>query len=263
MTTTQTGRPVIPTAAPRVGFAPALAAVAAGQLSRARVATVPLLFVAALQSVGILLLLRGVVAKSPTGAPDVVAGAVVLVVGFVGLNLLAQRFGALRATRALDYYAALPVAPAAVVLGTAASYAAFAVPGAAITAAVGVGLWGLPVLGVAMAVPCAVLAAVPLAGAGAALGLVMPRAELATVAGQLGMTAVLFLGIVPVEHLPEVLRGLRVLVPGMLAVDALADSLRTPVAWWDLVLRLAASAVYGAAVLGLATAAFRRAVSRR
>ena len=262
MSTVATRTAAIAPPAHRTGFVSAVAAVAAGQLARVRVAGVPLLFVAAVQSIGILLLLRGVVTDHPGGAPDVVAGSVILVAGFVGLNLLAQRFGALRAAGSLDYYAALPISPAAVVLGTAASYAVFALPGALVTSAVGVGLWGLPALGVALALPCVAIASLSLSGVGATLGLLLPRAELATVAGQLGMTAVLFLGVIPVAHLPEVLRGLRVLVPGMLAVDALADALRPTVAWGDLTIRLLAAAVYGAGALVLASAAFRRAVRR-
>lgn len=240
-----------------------IAAVTAGQLARARVARAPLLFVATLQSVGILLLLRGVVHRHAADAPAIVAGCVVLVAAFVGLNLLAQRFGALRAAKALDYYAALPVSPAAVVLGTAASYAAFALPGGIVTAAVGVALFGLPPLGVLLALPCAIAAAIPLAGAGALIGLAAPRPELATVGGQLGMTLVLFLGIIPPTHLPEVLRAVRLAVPGELAVDALADAMRSPVLWLDVIVRLAASVAYGAAWLGAAAWAFRRAVAGR
>jgi ABC-2 type transport system permease protein len=245
----------------RVGLATGIAAVTASQLARARVARAPLLFVAALQSVGILLLLRGVISRQSADAAPIVAGSVVLVAAFVGLNLLAQRFGALRAARALDYYAALPVPPAAVVLGTAASYAGFALPGALVTAAVGVGIFGLPAVGIALAVPCAVAAAVPLAGVGALCGLAAPRAELATVAGQLGMTVVLFLGIIPPDHLPGVLRAVRLGVPGELGVDALADALRAHVDWLDLVVRLAACIGYGAASLAAAAWAFRRAVA--
>jgi ABC-2 type transport system permease protein len=261
VTQTAVTRPVAPAAGP--SFAASVGAVATSQLARARVARAPLLFVATVQSVGILLLLRGVVDTSGTGAPDVAAGATVLVAAFVGLNLLSQRFGALRAAAALDYYAALPVSPAAVVLGTAASYAGFALPGAVVTAAVGVALYGLPPIGIALALPCVLLAALPLTGAGAALGLALPRSELATVAGQLGMTAVLFLGIIPTAHLPELLRGVRVLVPGMLAVDALADTMQPHVPWADVVIRLAATAGYGIGVLAVATRAWRRAVGSR
>jgi ABC-2 type transport system permease protein len=255
------GRTVAP--APGTPLPRAVAAVAAGQLGRVRVAAVPLLFVATLQSLGIDILLRGVLHRHDiaTGAP-VVAGSTILVVAFVALNLLSQRFGLLRSTRALDYYAAMPISPAAVVLGTAAAYASFTVPGALVTAIVGTALYGLPFAGLWVALPAVLLAAVALAGAGALLGLGLPRPELATVAGQLGMTAVLFLGIVPPSHLPDLLRAVRLVVPGTLAVDALADALRPHTPWGDVVLRLAVTAGYGVVVLWLAGRMMRRAVDR-
>lgn len=83
--------------APRARLLPALAAVYRAQLSRARVSRIPLLFVATFQSVGIMVLMRGVV-DGGAEARAVVAGSSVLVVAFVALNLLAQYFGQLRAT---------------------------------------------------------------------------------------------------------------------------------------------------------------------
>jgi ABC-2 type transport system permease protein len=250
-------------AAPRTPLPRAVAAVAAGQLGRVKVAAVPLLFVATLQSLGIDVLLRGVIHRDDvaTGAP-VVAGSTILVVAFVALNLLSQRFGLLRSTRALDYYAALPISPAAVVLGTAAAYASFTLPGAFVTAVVGTALYGLPFAQLWVVLPAVVLAAVVLAGTGALLGLGLPRPELATVAGQLGMTAVLFLGIVPPSHLPDLLRAVRLAVPGTLAVDAIADALRPNTPWADVVVRLAVTAAYGVVVLSLAGRLVRRAVDR-
>jgi ABC-2 type transport system permease protein len=249
--------------APRVSLGAGVVAVAAGQLGRVRVARVPLLFVATVQSLGIVVLLRGVVHRHDVAAASsIVAGSTVLVVAFVALNLLAQRFGALRATSALDYYAALPVAPAAVVLGTAASYATFTVPGAFVTAVAGVAVYGLPFGHLWVVVPTVAVAAVALAGVGALLGLALPRPELATVAGQLGMTVVLFLGIIPPSHLPLVLRGVRLAVPGTLAVDAFAEALRANTDWTGVVVRLAITAAYGAVALVLAGFAFRRAVDR-
>lgn len=248
---------------PRVGLLPGIAAVAAGQLGRVRVARIPLLLVATMQSLGLVVLLRGVVHQHDgSTAAAIVAGSTILVVGFVALNLLAQRLGALRASYALDYYAALPVSPAAVVLGTTASYGAFALPGALVTAVVGDFIYRLPVTELWVAVPAVVTAALALAGAGALLGLLLPRPELATLAGQLGMTAVLFLGIVPVGHLPEVIRGIRVCVPGLLSVDAFVDALRHSPSWSDIVIRLAASGGYGCLLLAVAGAAMRRAVQR-
>jgi ABC-2 type transport system permease protein len=248
---------------PRVPLLAGIAAVAAGQLGRVRVARVPLLLVATMQSLGLVVLLRGVVHRHDGAtAASVVGGSTILVVAFVALNLLAQRLGALRASYALDYYAALPVSAAAVVLGTAASYAAFALPGALITAVAGDLIYQLPAGQLWVAVPAVLSAAVVLSGFGALIGLLMPRPELATVAGQLGMTGVLFLGIIPVGHLPEVVRAIRVCVPGMLSVDAFVDALRPNPAWGDIVLRLAVTCGYGVLVLSAAGAALRRAVQR-
>jgi ABC-2 type transport system permease protein len=251
------------TPGPKVSLAAGIAAVAAGQLGRVRVARGPLLFVATVQSVGLVILLRGVVHRHDNAtAAAIVAGCSVLVVAFVALNLLAQRLGALKASTALDYYAALPVSPAAVVLGTAASYAAFAGPGVIVTAIVGGAVYGLSLGGLWIVIPAAAAAALALSGVGALLGLLLPRPELATIAGQLGMTAVLFLGIIPVGHLPEIVRGLRLAVPGMLSVDAIVDGVRPHTDWTDVILRLAASVGYGVVVLAAAGAAMRRAVDR-
>jgi ABC-2 type transport system permease protein len=251
------------TPAARTPLPRAVAAVAAGQLGRVRVAAVPLLFVATLQSLGIDVLLRGVVhgRDTATGA-SIVAGSTILVVAFVALNLLSQRFGLLRSTRALDYYAAMPISPSAVVLGTAAAYASFTLPGAVVTAVAGTAMYGLPFGQLWVVLPAVLLAAVLLAGSGALLGLGMPRPELATVAGQLGMTAVLFLGIVPPGQLPNLIRAVRLVVPGTLAVDAIADALRPGTPWADIVVRLAITAGYGAVVLALAGRLLRRAVDR-
>lgn len=247
----------------RVRLPAGIAAVAAGQVGRVRVARGPLLFVATVQSLGLVVLLRGIVHRHDLAtSPSIVAGSTILVVAFVALNLLAQRFGALRANAALDYYAAMPVSPAAVVLGTAASYASFTVPGAVVTAVVGVVIYGLPAAHLWVVVPAVAVAAVALSGVGALLGLLLPRAELATIAGQLGMTAVLFLGIIAPAHLPLVARGLRAVVPGTLAVDAFADSLRAHPDWTAVVLRLLVTLGYGVLALALAGRALRRAVDR-
>jgi ABC-2 type transport system permease protein len=238
----------------------ATAAVYSAQLARVKVARGPLLFVATLQSIGILLLLRGVVGRHDRLASSaVVAGSTVLVVAFVALNLLAQRFGALRAARALDYYAALPIPTAAVVLGAAASYATVTIPGVVVTALIGVGIYGLSFAQLWLLVPVVVVSATALAGVGAAVGLVAPRAELATVAGQLGMTAVLFLAVIPPSHLPLVLRGLRLAIPSTLAVDALAAGLRGSATIGGVAWRLGVTLAYGIVALAVAGASFRRA----
>jgi ABC-2 type transport system permease protein len=252
-----------PDAASAPTFVASVAAVYAGQLARVRAARGPLLFVATLQSLGIVVLLRGVVRHDGRStAAAIVAGSTVLVAAFVGLNLLAQRFGALRARGALDYYAALPISGGAVVLGTTASYATFAIPGALLTAVIGAAMYGLSFAQLWLAVPTMLVAGAALSAVGAAIGLLLPRPELATVAGQLAMTAVLFLGVIPPNHLPVGFRGVRDALPSTYAVDALAAALRGHATAGGQLWRLAVTAGYAAVALLIASRTFRRAVDR-
>lgn len=233
------------------------------QLARGRVARVPLLFVAAFQSIGLLLLLRGVVDRSSeTTGQQVVAGSTVLVVAFVALNLLAQRFGAMRASGALDYYLSLPVPGGAVVLGTAASYATFAVPGTVVTAVIGGLVYDLPLGRLWLLIPVVLLTGAALAGVGALIGLLSPRPEIATVLGQLGMSAVLFLDIIPSSRLPELLRLPRALLPGTYGADVLAVGFRDRVPWGDVGIDLLVCLLVAVVSLMAGGWALRRAASK-
>ncbi|MFJ5139276.1 ABC transporter permease [Streptomyces sp. NPDC088707] len=247
--------------APRARLLPALAAVYRAQLSRARVARIPLLFVATFQSIGIMVLMRGVV-DGGSEARAVVAGSTVLVVAFVALNLLAQYFGQLRATGGLDHYATLPVPPAAVVLGAAGAYASFTVPGTAFTAVAGSVLFGLPLSNLWILAAVVPLAGAALAGLGAALGLLAPRQELATLLGQLGMSAALLLGVLPAERLPQPIGWARDLLPSTYGVEALARTFDRNPDWAAVALDLAVCGVVGVVSLALATWAYRRAAVR-
>nr|WP_237528196.1 MULTISPECIES: ABC transporter permease [unclassified Streptomyces] len=240
---------------------PSLAAVYRAQLSRARVARIPLLFVATFQSIGIMVLMRGVV-DGGTEARAVVAGSSVLVVAFVALNLLAQYFGQLRAGGGLDHYATLPVPPAAVVLGAAGAYASFTVPGTVVTAVAGSVLFGLPLTHLWVLVAVIPLSGAALSGLGAALGLLAPRAELATLLGQLGMSAALLLGVLPAERLPGPVGWARDLLPSTYGVEALSRSFDAHPDWAVVALDLAVCAAVGVLSLAVATWAYRRAAVR-
>src|SRR5450631_3512501 len=124
-----------PAPADRPSFAASFAAVFSGQFARARVAAIAIFLAATLQSVGLVVLLKGLIDSGNTVTrQSVVAGSSVTVVSFVALNLLAQRFGALKASGALDYFGALPISPAAVVTATAAAWATFTLPGSVLVA---------------------------------------------------------------------------------------------------------------------------------
>lgn len=249
--------------APGARLGPALAAVYRAQLSRARVARIPLLFVATFQSVGIMVLMRGVVdGGAGPEATAVVSGASVLVVAFVALNLLAQYFGQLRASGGLDQYATLPAPPAAVVLGAAGAYASFTVPGALVTAVVGSLLFQLPLTGLWVLLVVIPPAGAALAGLGAAAGLLAPRPELATLCGQLGMSAALLLGVLPAQRMPLPVQWVRDLLPSTYAVEAFAATFADHPDWGGVVLDLAVCAVAGVVALTVATWAFRRAATR-
>ncbi|QFQ96588.1 ABC transporter permease [Streptomyces phaeolivaceus] len=246
---------------PRARLWPALCAVYVAQLSRARVARIPLLFVATFQSVGIMILMRGVV-DGGAEAHAVVAGSAVLVVAFVALNLLAQYFGQLRSSGGLDHYATLPVPPAAVVLGAAGAYASFTVPGTVVTAVFGCVLFGLPLTHLWVLAAVIPLAGAALAGLGAALGLLAPRPELATVLGQLGMSAALLLGVLPADRMPGFVRFARDLLPSTYGVEALARTFEPDPDWAFVLGDLAVCAGVGVVSLAVATWAYRRAAVR-
>lgn len=248
--------------APRARLLPALSAVYRAQLSRAKVARIPLLFVATFQSIGIMVLMRGVV-DGGSEARAVVAGSSVLVVAFVALNLLAQYFGQLRAGGGLDHYATLPVPPASVVLGAAAAYASFTVPGTLVTAVTGCVLFGLPLAHLWVLAAVIPLAGAALAGLGAALGLLAPRQELATLLGQLGMSAALLLGVLPADRLPGPIAYARDLLPSTYGVEAFARSFGGHPDWAVIGLDLAVCAAVGVVSLLAATWAYRRAAVSR
>lgn len=227
------------------------------QLSRVSVSRVPLLFVAVFQSVGIMILMRGVVDDSDTAREAVVAGSSVLVVAFVALNLLAQHFGNLRAANGLDYYLTLPVRPAAVVLGIAAAYASFTLPGTVVTAVIGALMFQLPLTNLWVLLLVVPLCGAALAGIGAVFGLLAPRPELATLLGQLGMSVALLLGVIPEDRLPGVIGLAREALPSSYGVDAFIASYHDP-GWVSVACNLAVCAVVGVVMLTLATWSFRR-----
>ena len=247
---------------PKARLWPSMAAVYRAQLSRARVARIPLLFVATFQSVGILIMMRGVVDGGSHDARFVVAGSSVLVVAYVGLNLLAQYFGQLRGSGGLDHYATLPVPPAAVVLGAAGAYASFTVPGTVLTAVFGCVLFGLPMGNIWILAAVIPLAGAALAGLGAALGLLAPRPELATLLGQLGMSAALLLGVLPADRMPDAVRFLRDLVPSTYGVEAFAQTFAAHPDWALVLGDLAVCAGVGVVSLAVAAWAYRRAAVR-
>ncbi|WP_157859344.1 ABC transporter permease, partial [Streptomyces pathocidini] len=155
-----------------------------------------------------------------------------------------------------------PVPPAAVVLGAAVAYASFTAPGTAVTAVTGSLLYGLPLANLWVLAAVVPLAGAALAGLGAALGLLAPRQELATLLGQLGMSAALLLGVLPAAHLPGPVAWARELLPSTYGVEALARTFAVRPDWAAVGGNLAVCAGVGVVSLAVATWAYRRAAVR-
>jgi ABC-2 type transport system permease protein len=152
--------------------------------------------------------------------------------------------------------AALGVLAQAAWLGMATLLDAVAGDGAALPA----GFWGELLATQARGVVLTVLAA--LAGLGALLGLALPKPELATAAGQLGMSAVIFLDLAPAHRLPWPAQALRAAVPSTYAADALAGAFRPHPHWATIAGELGACAAVAVLALAVAAVALRRAVRR-
>ena len=123
-------------------------------------------------------------------------------------------------------------------------------------------LFGLPLAHLWILIAVIPLAGAALAGLGAALGLLAPRPELATLLGQLGMSAALLLGVLPPERMPEAVRLARDLLPSTYGVEALARTFGPRPDWAHVLGDLAVCGVVGVISLGVATWAYRRAAVR-
>jgi ABC-2 type transport system permease protein len=241
----------------------ALSAIYAAQLSRARSGGGAMAVVGTLQSAGILILLHSTGGSAAVSArAAIVSGAALTVIAFLALNLLGQRLGALKATGGLDHYATLPIRPASLVLGLSAGYITFALPGVAVTAIGGAALFALPYAHLWVLVLATVTCGVTCSGVGALCGLLPARPEIATMAGQLGFTLMLFLGVIPPTSWPHALRPVRAAVPLTYDIDALAGALTGDPDWAGIVLRLAGSALFGACCLTAAARVYRTTLNR-
>jgi ABC-2 type transport system permease protein len=241
----------------------ALAAVCRAQLGRARAGGGAVMIVATVQSLAIIALLRGMGGNASSAArAAVVSGAALTVVAFIALNLLAQRFAALKSGGGLDYYGTLPVRPAAVVLGYCGSYATFALPGVTLTALTGIAAFDLPVTHLWLLIPVTMTSAVAFSGLGAWCGLAPSRPETATLAGQLGLTAVMLLGVIPPQSLPSTLRPIRAVLPLTWDIDAFATALTAHPDWGGIGLRLTGSILFGGSCLVAAARSYRTALNR-
>ena len=197
------------------------------QMSRLRTSWRPYLIVSSVMPLGIAVLMRAVM--EPTQVErfgrQIVAGSVVLAIAMTAIVMLAQRMASLKESRALDYYSTLPVSRGAVVASVLLSFAIFSLPGTVIVVLLGAALFDLSLVALWIVVPVWALGSFALAGIGLLIGFGAPDEQLAGMYSNLAMMAVLFLGILPANKLPDWLSPVRVVLPSTYAVEALKPGL--------------------------------------
>src|SRR5262249_15923419 len=134
--------------------------------------------------------------------------------------------------------------------------------GTLVTAVFGCVLFGLPLGNLWILVAVIPLAGAALAGLGAACGLIAPRPELATLLGQLGMSAALLLGVLPPDRMPGMIRFAPDLLPAAYGVEAYARTFGARPDWAVVLADLGVCGGVGVVSLAVATWAYRRAAVR-
>ncbi len=225
------------------------------QLARLRTAWRPYLIVSSAMPLGIALLMRAIMDRQQVAefGEQIVAGCAVLAIAMTAIVMLAQRVAALKESGGLDFYATLPVSRSALVLSILISFAVFALPGMLIVLAGGAALFDLSLAALWSALPVWLAGSLALAGIGVALGFIAPDEQLAGMYSNLAMMAVLFLGILPADKLPDAFGPVRAALPSTYAVDALKPGLSGTIAAsqvWDVTVLLAFGALSFWAIAG-------------
>jgi len=225
------------------------------QMARVRTSWRPYLIVSSAMPLGIAVLMRAIMNDNQVKefGHQIVAGSAVLAIAMTAIVMLAQRVAGLKEAGAIDYYSTLPVSRAAVVGSILASFAIFALPGTIIVVTLGAMLFDLSLAALWAVVPVWLFGSFALAGIGVAIGFWAPDEQLAGMYSNLAMMAVLFLGILPADTLPDWLDPLRAILPSTYAVDALKPGLDGEVSGsqgWDLLILAAFGALSFWAVRG-------------
>ncbi|MDQ3963868.1 MAG: ABC transporter permease [Actinomycetota bacterium] len=225
------------------------------QLARLRTAWRPYLIVSSAMPLGIALLMRAIMDREQVAqfGEQIVAGCAVLAIAMTAIVMLAQRVAALKESGGLDFYATLPVSRSALVLSILISFAVFALPGMLIVLAGGAALFDLSFAALWSALPVWLAGSIALAGIGVALGFIAPDEQLAGMYSNLAMMAVLFLGILPADKVPDAFGPVRAALPSTYAVDALKPGLSGTIAAsqaWDVTVLLAFGALSFWAIAG-------------
>ncbi|GAB4329422.1 MAG: ABC transporter permease [Dehalococcoidia bacterium] len=198
-------------------------------------------------------------AISQTTALYLTTGAATNSVVFIGLVSLPQILATAKYHGRLDFMRTLPVSREAYLLAQATAVGIIGLPSIVFAIVVGWWRYGLdlhPDPRLALVIP---LAALAFAGVGAAIGILVPRMQLANAIAQLMIFYVVFFApvMLPKEQLPDVLQFTARLLPPSYAADGLRATL-TDLPGTNLGLSLGALAGFAVASMTAASLALRR-----
>jgi ABC-2 type transport system permease protein len=172
---------------------------------------------------GMLFLMKyTIVTMTPERATFLIGGNLVTSIIFGPTGMLINKLGWGRQSREFDYWAALPVAPLALILAIVFVSVLFTFPGLIGIFLIGASMLGIPLVrGIAL-LPLVPLGALSLVGLGAFMGSYAKNGQIANALSNLLLAFVTFLSptLIPVEVLPAPLRFLAPFSPITYAADA-------------------------------------------
>ncbi|MBN1284145.1 MAG: ABC transporter permease [Anaerolineae bacterium] len=169
--------------------------------------------------------------SGPEALSYILTGNVVLALMFENLNKVQGHFTYMRFNGTLDYFASLPIHKYAVILAVLSAFLVLALPSLTVTVLFGSVFLGIPLSISPLLLVVVPLCAVPLAGAGALIGVSVrtpPEGDslsLILTMGMLGMGPV----IIPPDRLPGFMLALGRLSPATYAASAMRQVLLGPV----------------------------------
>jgi len=194
--------------------------------------------------------------SSPHALAYVLTGNIVLALMFDIMSKVSSNFSFMRAMGTLNFFATLPIQRYNLIIASVISFLVLSLPSLLITTLLGAFFLRIPLHPNPLILLVIPLAAIPLAGIGAAIGVSARNQEEAGSLTTLLSFVMLGLGpvIIPPDRLPDFMIALGHISPATYAASALRQVLLEPVTWR---IALDAAVLAGMAALSLGDATYR------
>ena len=166
--------------------------------------------------------------RDPALGQYIVPGSAIMALVTIGVSMVANDLAQQRRSGSILYYASLPISKMAYVLAIVTGNGFAALPGVLVTVLAGSWLYQLPLAFNPLVLAVLPLAAISLAGFGAAIGLGIKNWRVVGMAAQLTMFFIMFFApvMIPPERLPGILQATGWLLPPTYAARAFRAALQ-------------------------------------